>query len=115
MSLRRCCKITFVLSHTGADINLPDFYGRTPLHVACAVDYPEMVEFLIHMGADIKARTNEENQTPIHYAAQNDAAASLKVLLEHGADINAMDFKDRCPLQVMHSFKPFKYRTDKYT
>jgi len=53
------------------------------------------------MGADIKARTHDENQTPVHYAAQNDAAASLKVLLEQGADMNAMDFKQRCPLQVI--------------
>ena len=33
-----------------ANINVADNYGRTPLHVAAAVDYPEMVNFLIKMG-----------------------------------------------------------------
>ena len=92
----------FQIDFKGADINHQDKYGRTPLHVAAAVDYPEMVEFLLQSGADIEARTIDENQTPIHYAAQNDAAQSLKVLLNYGADMNDMDYKGRTPLQVSH-------------
>lgn len=36
----------FLLEHD-ADVNLADKYGRTPLHVAAAVDYPQMVYLLI--------------------------------------------------------------------
>ena len=39
----------FLLEH-GADPNKADLYGRTPLHVAAAVDYPEMVNLLIDKG-----------------------------------------------------------------
>ncbi len=39
----------FMIEHK-ADINQKDNYGRTPLHIAAAVDYPEMVEFLIDSG-----------------------------------------------------------------
>lgn len=59
-----------------------------------------MVEFLIEMGANINALTNVENQTPLHYAAQNDATSSLKVLLNLNANIDALDYKERTPLQV---------------
>lgn len=38
------------LLELGADVNQADKYGRTPLHVAAAVDYPEMVEILIKNG-----------------------------------------------------------------
>ncbi len=34
----------------GAIINKQDLYGRTPLHLASAVDYHEMVEFLVLNG-----------------------------------------------------------------
>lgn len=85
---------------TGASVNQPDKYGRTPLHVAAAVDYPEMVQFLVQRGADLHARTGNELQTPVHFAARNDAPSSLKMLMKCGADITDKDFKQRTPLQV---------------
>lgn len=87
-------------SYTGASINQADKYGRTPLHVAAAVDYPEMVHFLVQRGADIHAKTGKELQTPIHFAARNDATSSLKMLMKCGACITDKDFKQRTALQV---------------
>ena len=87
-------------SSPGASVNQADKYGRTPLHVAAAVDYPEMVQFLVQRGADIHAKTGKEQQTPVHFAARNDAALSLKMLLKCGADITDKDFKQRTALQV---------------
>ena len=42
----------FLLDHK-ANINKADNYGRTPLHVAAAVDYPEMVTFLVEHGGKL--------------------------------------------------------------
>ena len=39
----------YALEHN-AMINKADVYGRTPLHLAAAVDYYEMVEFLAFNG-----------------------------------------------------------------
>ncbi|XP_072894931.1 uncharacterized protein [Hemitrygon akajei] len=83
-----------------ADVNKPDNYGVTPLHVAAAADYPEMVDFLLDCNADIEAKTSGMMQTPVHYAAKYDAASSLNCLLKHDADINARDYKQRTPLQL---------------
>ena len=85
---------------TGAVVNQPDKYGRTPLHVAAAVDYPEMVQFLVQRGGDIHAKTVKEMQTPVHFAARNDASLSLMMLIKCGADITDKDFKQRTALQV---------------
>ena len=81
-------------------MNKQDQYGRSPLHVAAAVDYAEMVEFLLQNGADIDIQTTGEGQAAIHYAAKNDAINSLQMLLGYGANIDARDSKNRTPLQV---------------
>lgn len=84
----------------GANINQQDRYGRAPLHVAAAVDYTEMMEFLLTHEADIGITTFEELQTPIHFAAKNDACQALKLLINYGASINCRDYQNRTPLQV---------------
>ena len=42
----------FLIEHK-ADINQADNYGRTALHIAAAVDYGEMVTFLIESGGKL--------------------------------------------------------------
>ena len=92
---------------SGADIDVQDNFGRAPLHVAAAVDYSEMVEFLITSGADKNIATLNEEQTPIHFAAKNGACRSLKMLLAYGADIITKDSQDRTPLQVYFGLRIF--------
>ena len=38
----------------GANVNHQDQYGRTPLHLAAAVNYEEMVAFIIDIGGKNK-------------------------------------------------------------
>ena len=84
----------------GADINQQDKFGRSPLHVCAAADHSDMVEFLLHRGADIDCRSIGAGQTPLHFAAKNDAVLSLKALLGFGANIDSLDNRGRPPLQV---------------
>ena len=42
----------FLMKECKANPNHVDYRGRTPLHVAAAVDYPEMVELLIASGGE---------------------------------------------------------------
>ena len=86
--------------YIGANVNHQDNYGRSPLHVAAAVDYAEMVEFLLQNKANIDIKTSGEEQTAMHYAAKNDAINAIQMLLGYGADIDARDSKNRTPLQV---------------
>ncbi|XP_038057678.1 uncharacterized protein LOC119729193 isoform X2 [Patiria miniata] len=91
------------LLEKGAKPNQKDRYGRAPLHIAAAVNYPEMILLLLdneHENADIEILTNGENHTPIHFAARNDACAALKTLQKMGANLHARDYKGRTALQI---------------
>eukprot|EP00112_Aurelia_sp_Birch-Aquarium-sp1_P026162 Seg91.6 transcript_id=Seg91.6/GoldUCD/mRNA.D3Y31 product="Serine/threonine-protein phosphatase 6 regulatory ankyrin repeat subunit C" protein_id=Seg91.6/GoldUCD/D3Y31 len=83
------------------------------MHLAAAVDYPEMIELLYKYGALLECRTKGEFQTPIHYAAKNNAVYAAKCLMRLGADPTAKDYKQRTPVfvaaetghgQVLHFF-----------
>ena len=74
------------LLEQGADINVKDEYGRTPLHYHAQVNNTVQLAFLLAQGADIHAQDTYGN-TPLHFAEYHADAARL--LIEHGADIKA--------------------------
>ncbi|XP_035982353.1 transient receptor potential channel pyrexia isoform X2 [Fundulus heteroclitus] len=89
----------------GSDHLSSDQFGVTPLHVASALDYEDMVQFLLDREADPNAPTVLDQQTPLHYAAKNDAVGSIELLLQAGASISCTDHKQRTPLQLAASME----------
>lgn len=45
--------VAVFLIENNADVNRADMFGRTPLHVAAIVDYPELIEILIQQGGEM--------------------------------------------------------------
>jgi len=86
----------------GADVNVKDKVGGTPLHRAAYKGHKEIVELLIDNGADVNAERHEtvrvpaDKITPIQEAAFGASEATYKTYLEimsiliaAGADVNA--------------------------
>jgi ankyrin repeat protein len=83
------------------------YEGDTALHMAAAAYQPLMVEKLIAMGADVRAR-NRRGAEPLHYAvdggpglpAWNPTAQSkiIAMLIGAGADPNSVDKSGVAPL-----------------
>lgn len=85
--------MTKILLDRGADPDVQDRRGATPLHVATA---PETTALLLQRGADPNL-ADERGCTPLHYADWDHALA----LLNQGADWTVKDragrgFIDRC-------------------
>ncbi|KAL6887401.1 ankyrin [Trichoderma longibrachiatum] len=83
----------------GAEADLPDKYGRTPLSYAVSRTGNEAsVALLLDHGAEVESR-DVAGRTPLSYAAStygNEAVVAL--LLDHGAEVDARDSNGRTPL-----------------
>lgn len=74
------------LVEQGAECNLSDRYGHTPLHRAASKGNIKIIEMLC---GDFKAsvdRADLEGNTPLHFACEEERVEACKVLLKYGAN-----------------------------
>ena len=74
---------------TGADVNVIDRPGATPLHDASHECKPEVVSMMLRSGADLEACDIETGIRPLHVAAKKGCLQACELLIRHGAEINA--------------------------
>ncbi len=72
----------------GADVNVEDILGNTPLILS--VDKPVLVKLLIEKKADLNA-ANYMKKTALMQAVEYDLIKSVRLLTEAGADVNLAD------------------------
>ena len=81
-------EIAVLLLDNGADINLADEFGMSPLSRACAQCAThinnDMVRLLIARGADIKSK-DLAGMTALHFSSREGHELAVKALLEAGA------------------------------
>ena len=79
----------------GADVNIPDNYGETPLMRVVRRDKNVCLDtatLLIEKGADINARNNA-GETVLMKSAESGTPTTFHLLVERGADLHAKDLK----------------------
>lgn len=90
--------IALLLLAAGADINVADGKGITPLIHAIYEKHLPLAEMLINKGADVNRRT-KSGETALHPATYRGNLAIVKQLVMKGADVNAED-DGRSPLDA---------------
>lgn len=83
------------LKDKGADINIQNERGNTPLHEAVESGCKEAVQSLIENGADVKAKTERSEDTPLHFARN---AEITELLIKNGASVNEKNKHGCVPL-----------------
>ncbi|TGL97479.1 hypothetical protein EHQ76_15205 [Leptospira barantonii] len=83
------------LIENGANINVKNKNGFTPLHLAKNL---ETAKLLVQSGADVNAREKDSGNTALHVSIQFNQTRIAKLLIENGADINAKNDSLRTPI-----------------
>lgn len=78
----------------GANVNIRDAKGQTPLVMAANANFVEGVELLVASRADLNV-ANNAGETPLITAVHNRNVALMRVLLKAGADPDRTDNSGR--------------------
>jgi ankyrin repeat protein len=95
-----------LLIKSGANVDITDFIGLTPLMVATREGLNNLVTILIEQGVNINQQ-DSHGFTALFFAAYNNSTDILKNLVNHNADINIVDFEGVTPLKyaIMNNSK----------
>ncbi len=85
--------MTFLIAQ-GANVNLADARGTTPLQLAVSLGFPEGVELLVGKGARID-EPNASGETPLISAVHRRDIGMMRLLLKAGADADRADNSGR--------------------
>jgi ankyrin repeat protein len=83
----------------GADVNLPDQMGRTPLHRVVEFDMPSMAQRLLRYKPKVDQADNR-GRTPLMSAAADGNLRLVRLLLAHKANVDARDKEGRTALML---------------
>ena len=84
----------------GADINLTDSIGSTPLHYAASSGNKQVAELLIAKGAEINVKSDYGHFTPLWMAAAGGKKAVVELLIAKGANPNMADYQGKSPRRI---------------
>ena len=85
------------LLQQGAEVNIMDDEGKTPLHHIASLGFLPTAELLVSIGALIDAKDNN-NWTSLHVAAWRGNTEVATLLLDNGAAVNAITDRRETPL-----------------
>jgi len=103
-----CTKVLEALQ-AGANPNVRDPKGRTPLHFMAGVGLAPAAALLIHYGAQVDAR-DVDGLTPLHMASGYANSQTLRVLVAAGADTNLTANAQGTPFEVVCKLGDYQFR-----
>lgn len=85
--------IISTLASAGADLNLYDDFGLTPLHCALAPCQIDLIQALVFAGSDVQipGRNYKKGHTPLHMAAWHGCSEAIPLLITAGAEVNSQE------------------------
>lgn len=93
-----CAKIVSILLKEGADPDIQDRYGYTPLHIVTRYGYQDVIETFLNYNANPNIKDKYGN-TPLCYAVESEEAGIVQSLLDkYETEVNIKNSKTGTPL-----------------
>lgn len=93
-------KIVELLIDNGAQLNVRDKYGHTPLHRAASLGHEKIVHLLLCQPTiNIDVQDNEGN-TPLHLACEDGSNSVAISLVKKGANLTIQNQQEKTPLEL---------------
>eukprot|EP00966_Prymnesium_polylepis_P315347 7286398-Prymnesium_polylepis.1 len=90
--------MTELLCDRGAEIDMPDENGETPLHLAAQLGYVAVISLLLARGAAVDLASHS-GYAPLHMAAEQGQTEAIRLLIdEGGANPRAVTERRATPL-----------------
>ena len=94
-----------LLLENGANTEIKNQHGRTPLNWTAYTGTYEAVRELVAGGADVSSKNNDDGWAPLHYTARSNLSAkTMELLIANGADVNATTNDGETPLDIARRY-----------
>ncbi|BFZ06186.1 hypothetical protein BsWGS_09225 [Bradybaena similaris] len=89
-----------VLIEHGAQLDVRDKWGQTPLMYSVIIQFPEVTKVLLDANADLVTCQDRYGKAPLHCAVEAENEELVQLLLQYGADINIRCHDGMTPLMM---------------
>lgn len=105
--LKDQCERARDLIRNGADVNAQDNHKATPLHLACAKGYLNIVKLLLEQGALVNQIGTDMGETPLHQASRHGHEDVVRYLIDTAeANVNIENKSGKIAYRVAASSPP---------
>ncbi|XP_029959243.1 B-cell lymphoma 3 protein homolog [Salarias fasciatus] len=95
---RDCLSVVLALSMSSSCLEIRNYEGLSPLHLAVLQGRKDLARLLLDAGADINAMDVKSGQTPLMHAVENNNADLVRFLIENGCDVNSQSYSGNTAL-----------------
>ncbi|XP_076593713.1 B-cell lymphoma 3 protein homolog [Chaetodon auriga] len=105
-AIHLCCEynqrdcLSVVLSHSSSSkcLEIRNYEGLSPLHLAVLRGHKDLARMLLDAGADINAMDIKSGQSPLMHAVESNNADMVHFLIESGCDVNIQSYSGNTAL-----------------
>ncbi|XP_075907125.1 B-cell lymphoma 3 protein [Nelusetta ayraudi] len=93
-----CLSVVLSQPSSSACLEIRNFEGLSPLHLAVLRGHIDLAKMLLDAGADINATDIKSGQSPLMHAVECNNPDMVHFLIENGCDVNSQSYSGNTPL-----------------